>query len=190
MKNLLLLLCCVSLFSCVAQTYPMEADDNPAWIKDGMYFKDMNNNLNKFEGTWEYQDSTSKLTVILQKIEDYESSGYFSDVIVGNYIYEENGVEIINTLTNPAVSQGSNDIYHIEMFTFRNSSKIAGNFEDPVRSKWTGYTLYLTYNAPTRANSQPQLIWNVQIHEFYNPNGDVDAEQALRVPYLLTLTKI
>ena len=190
MKNLLLLLCCVSLFSCVAQTYPMEADDNPAWIKDGMYFKDMNNNLNKFEGTWEYQDSTSKLTVILQKIEDYEVGSALSDVIVGNYIYEENGVEIINTLTNPSVSQGSDDIYHIEMYGLSNSTRTIGDFEDPVRSKWTDYTLYLTYNAPTRANSQPQLTWNVQIYEFYNPDGDVDAAQALRVPRLVTLTKI
>ncbi|WP_438968583.1 DUF6705 family protein [Nonlabens sp.] len=190
MKNvLLILMICLGLYSCKAQVYPMERDDYVSF-DSGISFKDMNNNLDKFQGTWEYQDSTSKLTVILQKIEDYEVGNALSDVIVGNYIYEENGVEIINTLTNPAVSQGSRDMYHIEMYGFRNSSKIVGDFEDPVRSKWTGYTLYLTYNAPTRANSQPQLTWNVQIHEFYNPNGDVDAEQALRVPYLLTLTKI
>ncbi|WP_438968582.1 DUF6705 family protein [Nonlabens sp.] len=190
MKNLLLLLCCASLFSCVAQTYPMEGNDYPLYRKQGMSFKDMNNNLNKFEGTWEYQDSTSKLTVILQKMEDYEVGSALSDVIVGNYIYEENGVEIINTLTNPAVSQGSDDIYHIEMFGFSNSTRILGNFEDPVHSKWTDYTLYLTYNAPTRANSQPQLEWSTIIREFYNPDGDVDATQALRFPRLVTLTKI
>ncbi|MEN8816118.1 MAG: DUF6705 family protein, partial [Nonlabens sp.] len=165
MKNLLLLLlCCASLFSCVAQTYPMESDNHVS-SNPGVSFKDMNNNLNKFEGTWEYQDSTSKLTVILQKIEDYEVGSALSDVIVGNYIYEENGVEIINTLTNPSVSQGSDDIYHIEMYGLSNSTRTIGDFEDPVRSKWTDYTLYLTYNAPTRANSQPQLTWNVQIYE-------------------------
>ncbi len=190
MKNLvLIMLVCNCLFSCVAQTYPMEGD-TATWIEEGISFKDTNNNLNKFEGTWEYQDGNKKLTLMLQKIEDYEHGGYFSDVIVGNYIYEENGIEIINTLTNPATSQGSDDIYHIIMHGFRNSSKIVGEFEDPIRSKWTDYMLYLTYNYRSINNPQPTLTWNLGIQSFYNPDGDVDAEQALRVPKLLTLTKI
>lgn len=189
-KILLILLTCTSLYSCVAQTFPMEGKDTPLLIKAGMSLKDTDNNLDKFEGTWIYEDGISKLTVVLQKVENYESAGYFSDMILGNYIYEENGIEIINTLTNPAASQGSDDIYHIRMHGFKNSSKIVGGFKDPIRSKWTDYTLYLTYDLQDRLNPQPKLVWNIHIYEFYNPDGDVDARQELRVPSLLILTKV
>lgn len=191
MRHLLsLLIICSSLYSCVAQTYPMEGSNNPVWIDAGITLKDTNNNLNKFSGTWIYEDAGSKLTVVLQKVENYESAGYFSDVILGNYIYEENGVEILNTLTNPATSQGSDDVYHIRMHGFKNPSKIVGDFEDPIRSKWADYTLYLTYASSDRLNPQPKLLWNIHFYEFYNPDGDLDATQELRVPSLLTLTKV
>lgn len=184
------MLTCVGLYSCKAQIYPMEGD-SPAWIENGMVFKDMNNTLDKFAGTWEYIDANSKLTLVLQKLENYELGNAHSDVIVGNIIYEENGVEIINTLTNPAVSQGSDDIYHIEMFFIRDSSVIGGYFEDPIRSKWTTYSLYLIYHlSSVGSNSQPQLEWSIRIRDFYNPDDDVDAEQASRVPRLLMLTKV
>lgn len=192
MRHLLsLLIICSSLYSCVAQTYPMEGDDSPLLLEAGMSLKDTNNNLNKFEGTWVYEDANNKLTVVLQKVEDFESAGYFSDVILGNYIYEENGVEILNTLTNPATSQGSDDIYHIEMYGFKNPLKIVGDFEDPIRSKWTDYTLYLTFkNELNLSGSTTILEWYIRIHEFYNPDGDLDSRQELRVPSSLTLTKV
>jgi len=175
------------MYSCVAQTYPMESNDYVS-NETGVYFNDQNNNLDKFEGTWIYEDANSKLTIVLQKIEYFKTGSAHSDVVVGNYVYEKNGVEVINTLTNPATSQGSDDIYHIEMYGFRNPSKIVGDFEDPIRSKWAEYTLYLTYDGSHPANSK--LLWNIHFYEFYNPDGDLDATQELRVPYLLTLTKV
>jgi hypothetical protein len=167
----------------------MESDDYVSH-DTGVYFKDTNNNLDKFEGTWIYEDATRKLTIVLQKKEFFEIGSPHSDVVIGNYIYEENGVELINTLTNPAASQGSDDIYHIEMYGFRNSSKIVGDFEDPIRSKWADYTLYLTFDSSDLLSPQPKLLWNIHFYEFYNPDGDLDATQELRVPSLLTLTKV
>ncbi|ARN78811.1 hypothetical protein BST97_12880 [Nonlabens spongiae] len=158
-----------------------------------MIFKDTNNNFDKFEGTWEYVDATSRLRIVLEKIEDYEDNGYFSDVIVGNLIYEENGVEIINTLTNPSTSQGSDDIYHIKMFSIPRPNLIVGSFEDPIRSKWTRYTLRLIHGrviSMNNSNVTEQLEWGLQIYEFYNPDDDLDAEQAMRVPREVILTKL
>jgi hypothetical protein len=185
-------LCYMALLSCKAQIYPME-DNDVGLRKSGMSFKDINNNLDKFEGTWEYTDANIRFKLVLQKIEDYPSGSATSDMIVGNIIYEENGVEVINTLTNPSTSQGSDDIYHLELLFFKNPSLIRGHFEDPVRSKWTTYTLDLTHSINRSLNNSTaveQLQWSVQITEFYDPNDDVDAAQALRVPKELVLTKV
>jgi hypothetical protein len=162
------------------------------FIQDGMYFKDTNNNLNKFEGIWEYSDANRRLRIVLEKIEDYEDAGYFSDVIVGNIIYEENGVEIINTLTNPSTSQGSDDIYHLNMFSIKNPTRIGGWFEDPINSKWTTYRILLTHSVEMSMGgiAQEKLEWRIQPIEFYNPDNDVDASQELRVPRELILTKM
>lgn len=179
------------LFSCKSQIYPIEGRV-PSSTIEGMIFKDTNNNFDKFEGTWEYSDATSRFRLVLQKIEDYEDLGYVSDVIVGNIIYEENGVEVINTLTNPSTSQGSDDIYHIDMFDIRDSTYIRGFFEDPIRSKWTTYALRLKFSEVNDISLGliQQLEWSVVIREFYNPNGDLGAKQALRVPKNIILTKV
>jgi hypothetical protein len=170
-------------------------EDNDVGLrKSGMSFKDINNNLDKFEGTWEYIDANIRFKLVLQKIEDYPSGSATSDMILGNIIYEENGVEIINTLTNPSTSQGSDNIYHIEMFSIKSPPLfIRGYFEDPIRSKWTTYILDLTHSISRSLNNSTaieQLQWSVQITEFYDPNDDVDAAQALRVPKNLILTKV
>lgn len=63
-----------------------------------------------------------------------------------------------------------------------------GGFEDPIRSKWASYTLYLTYL--DTLSPQSKMEWNIHYYEFSNPDGDVEATQEMLVPYLLTLTKV
>lgn len=193
MKTILILIVFASLFmACKAQTYPLEGDYLP-YPESGIYFQDTNDNFDKFVGTWEYTDANSRLRIVLEKRERYRSGSAEYDMILGNIIYEENGVEIINTLTNPSTSQGSDDIYHIEMHAIPRPNFIVGSFEDPIRSKWTRYTLRLIYSMERSLNNSDvteQLEWGLQIYEFYNPDDDPDAEQALRVPRNVILTKV
>lgn len=75
----------------------------------GTYFKDLNNEFEKFEGTWLYENGNTSLKIVLEKVEmDYDGSDYYFDDLYGEYQYIENGVEQINTLGNFGLSpQGS-----------------------------------------------------------------------------------
>ncbi|TRW23345.1 hypothetical protein FMM05_14220 [Flavobacterium zepuense] len=77
----------------------------------GAYYKDLNNDLNRYVGTWKYTNGTTSLTVTLQKkvMQHIINApyGYYEDLVIGEYKYILNGVEKINTLplltsiTNP-----------------------------------------------------------------------------------------
>lgn len=66
------------------------------------YKKDVNNEFNKFEGAWKYENGTTKITLMLKKEEHYQASinKNFQDLLVGEYKYVVRGNEIINTLLN------------------------------------------------------------------------------------------
>lgn len=91
--------------SCKAQVInpvniiPIQNLDNVVNITENDYVKDTNNLLNQFVGTWEYNNGSTKLKIILRKeINDY--NGYYrEDLIYGEYQYIENGFEKINTLS-------------------------------------------------------------------------------------------
>jgi len=104
MKNILTIsILLLSLVSCKAQItiVPLfstqDIEESPNY-----YHKDVNNDLNKFVGTWKYQNGQDEFTVELQKklmINDNDGS-YIYDMIIGEYLYKKNGVIIINTLAD------------------------------------------------------------------------------------------
>lgn len=69
---------------------------------NGSYFKDIDNDLNKFVGEWVFQDGNKKLTLKFIKIinahTNFDKWNYYEDRLVGEYKYEENNVVIVNTL--------------------------------------------------------------------------------------------
>ncbi|WP_460220647.1 DUF6705 family protein [Psychroserpens sp. MEBiC05023] len=101
-KFIILLLAISSILSCKAQTIivPLGSNDNLEF-NTNYYEKDVNNEFNKFEGTWLYQNGTTEITFKLKKEEHYLSpSNYYTDMLVGEYKYIENGVEKVNTLSD------------------------------------------------------------------------------------------
>jgi hypothetical protein len=68
----------------------------------GTYFKDLDNEFEKFEGTWLYENGNTSLKIVLEKEEQKYSDGvgFYFDTLMGEYQYIENGVEQINTLGN------------------------------------------------------------------------------------------
>ncbi|MFL9843881.1 DUF6705 family protein [Flavobacterium rhizosphaerae] len=71
---------------------------------DGIYYKDLDNDLDYYVGTWEYVSGTTTLTIILEKriMKHFQDNynDYYEDILVGEYRYVENGVEKVNTLAN------------------------------------------------------------------------------------------
>lgn len=71
---------------------------------DGAYYKDVENFLNNFEGTWVWQDGNSALTFVFEKIESYHNTplnaNFYEDLLVGEFKYVENGVVIADYLAD------------------------------------------------------------------------------------------
>jgi len=93
MKKIFLILLFVPLFT-IAQVYqtikPMEGSGMPEYH---VYYKDMNNVLNGFEGVYEYTGPGFYFKMELKKI--FSNLDYFcEDVLVGKYQYIKDGVDI------------------------------------------------------------------------------------------------
>lgn len=106
MKHVIIILVStISFLNCKAQSpiYPL---DNWTDKQPNAYYKDLNNDLNAFEGTWLYTNGTTSLKIVLvKKIMSYNGKFYW-DLMIGEYQYIENGVEKINTLADLSLNLG------------------------------------------------------------------------------------
>jgi len=116
-KNTLLILIILGLYtSCKAQTIIVPIGSGEHIENDPSYYKkDINNEFNKFQGTWKYQNGNTEITLKLKKEEHYQLSNEynFEDLLVGEYQYIESGVEKANTFldfNNPNISGYSHKI--------------------------------------------------------------------------------
>jgi hypothetical protein len=98
--NILLLLFLTSYYSNaqIFEIVSLENRDYPS--REDVYYKDVNNLLNPFVGTWVYNNGTTSFKIVLRKITNFNNGHNFEDFIVGDYEYIENGVTLINTLPN------------------------------------------------------------------------------------------
>ncbi len=104
MKQLLNILLIFTIFSCKAQSIIKSLDGDgscPPYDID-CYEKDVNNEFEKFEGTWLYLNGATQITFQLKKEIRYQAfpNSNYEDLLVGEYKYIENGVEIANTLSD------------------------------------------------------------------------------------------
>jgi len=99
----------LALCSCKAQSPIVERDASFDGKVQGTYFKDLNNEFNKFEGTWIFTNGNTTFTLVLEKKEMvYDGSEFYFDELFGEYRYIENGVEIVNTL--PLLTQHPDNV--------------------------------------------------------------------------------
>lgn len=100
MKNLILTTFFLITINCKAQTPIIDIIDDDGSDINGAYYKDVNNILNPFEGTYVYTNGNTTFKLILvKKIMQYNSQ-YYEDLIIGEYQYINDGVEIANTLSH------------------------------------------------------------------------------------------
>ncbi|MBO3115313.1 hypothetical protein J4050_01055 [Winogradskyella sp. DF17] len=103
MKKRLIILVAITCFACKAQSIivpkgsGLEIQEHPNY-----YLKDVNNEFGKFVGEWKFDNGNSVIVLKLKKEELYQtnSSAYYQDLLVGEYKYVQNGLEIVNTLNN------------------------------------------------------------------------------------------
>ncbi|TYB78449.1 DUF6705 family protein [Bizionia myxarmorum] len=92
----IILLFIFSIVSCNAQS-PVLPLYNQNEIINGAYYKDTENELDKFVGTWINTNGNTSLTVIFEKKLQVYNDEWYEDLLIGEYRYTVNGREIVNT---------------------------------------------------------------------------------------------
>jgi hypothetical protein len=99
MKKIIVLL----LFCAISQAQtPILSLYNDSRNIQGAYYKDTQNEFNRFVGEWKYKNGNDTLIVRIIKKEmqfiDYGHISVYEDFLVGEYRFVQNGIEKINTL--------------------------------------------------------------------------------------------
>lgn len=137
MKQLFLFLIILSFWNCKAQT-PVKSLYNDPQEENGAYYKDFNNELDTFVGTWKYTNGSTSLTITLKKkVMQFFSDGdvnFYEDILIGEYKYIENGMEKINTLPQLLVDKDPYK-YNIvgNIFYEPTNKNLQTSFSDPNR---------------------------------------------------------
>lgn len=100
MKIVIFILSFVCVLSCKAQSPIIALETWNGEEQANAYYKDINNVLDTFVGTWLYTNGNTSFKIVLQKKTMYFNNVCYQDIIIGEYQYIENGVEKINTLAN------------------------------------------------------------------------------------------
>ena len=133
--------------SCKAQ-YSLQDYDDANDLPSGAYCADSFNDFNNYEGTWKSVVNNKEFSIILQKRAHvyYDFEDIYTDFLVGEYIYKENNVEIINTTSNlnTTVSLGNNitgnlfiqdnNDFPVCIGCLPNERRVQLYFKDPTRT--------------------------------------------------------
>lgn len=106
MKKIALLLNLFFILSCKAQQQtivPLENAEsyraNHLPVPDGVYFKDVNNKLQPYLGTWKGNYDDKEITIFITKIADPHTRGIIEDALQIKYVIKQNDIIIEDTRT-------------------------------------------------------------------------------------------
>lgn len=149
MKNLIKIFLTVISLNCFSQTPIIDIINKDGTRTTGAYYKDVNNLLNTFEGTWLYTNGNTTLKIIMIKKIQQFNGRYYEDLIIGEYEYKVNGVVVISTLNelnNNYSNQRSHSIDSNTLMTNNNrpictdcttnERRLGAGFEDPVQDSY------------------------------------------------------
>lgn len=179
MKNLYKIVFLLSFASCKSQIIPLYPLAN-SYSTSGAYYKDDQLDLNKFTGTWRYQNGNTSFTIVLTK----KTHSYFApdncyfDMIVGEYEYIENGISIINTipqLNNINIGDFNHNLYDGYLLFGQRSSLdpsiiiekgLTLGFKNPLRAHIEAYARIKYHDSAI-----PTLEFNlIQPTQFFDVN--------------------
>ena len=139
---------------------------------EGTYYKDLNNELNQFVGTWVYTEGSKKYTINFKKLIKWESTWgphYYEDLIIGGYKLEVNNQVIHNSIKTNSTFDNAN---LIGINFVKNENKYIIIFEDPLNCDINGKAVIEKNTA-----NPNQLIWKMRREFEMNPNFE-------KCPYL------
>ena len=129
MKKILILILLTSTLQSKAQSPIIDLSDRDGTRIIGAYYKDVNNVLDQFEGTWIFEEEFTILKIVLIKKTMSYHSGCYQDLLIGGCYYYKNGQTLINNL---------NQINTILPFEMNHS--IAGNQLPTTPTPFYDYT--------------------------------------------------
>lgn len=100
-KTIITFLLFISFINCKAQSPIIPRFNNGGTFGDvpGAYYKDIDNYLNQFVGTWIYTNGTTSLEIrFIKRTMMFQDNSYYVDDLFGEFRYVENGIEKANTL--------------------------------------------------------------------------------------------
>jgi hypothetical protein len=99
--KILMILSLVTYSFCNAQTVYDLTDPEPDLGTYNYYMKDINNVLDPFVGTWVYTDGGNTITMTLKKKIKVKTSSrsVFQDFLYGEYRFEQNGVVVLDYMS-------------------------------------------------------------------------------------------
>lgn len=100
MKNLKKFLMIITLLvSVITQSQTIKDINAFPWAEPGVYYKDLNNVLDPFVGTYLYNDpaTNTSFKIILQKKQGSLFHSFYQDMLVGAYKFIKNGVVKVDT---------------------------------------------------------------------------------------------
>lgn len=142
----------------------------------------INNNINKFEGTWQWVSGNDTLILKLKKL-NTSFDTYTEDVLMGVHKYVKNGVII-----EDALNRFDSIIINLKKRTvllYQNqgddTSKVIGSLKDLTKKKTNNLFLQFINGTP------PTLVWHLETAEgaFIDPNF----QYGLTMPKDIILTK-
>ena len=101
MKNyIFILILCAFYQQCSGQTEIINIkDQGKYWTASvGQYYKDIDNELDYYNGTWLYNNGNKSIKLVLTKKVKLYNGKIYNDVVVGGIEYKENNNTIVNTI--------------------------------------------------------------------------------------------
>lgn len=192
MKNIYNIILLFSVLICKAQSPILPLMDPSS--TQGAYYKDLNNELAKFVGTWKYQNANETLTIVLEKKTMFFNvdDNFYEDILVGEYRYNVNGIDKVNTLSNLNNNHINQYLYNIggsilidKYPVIPGSRRIEMYFRDPERDYLNKSIRIKHIDSPGNLPDKIEIKWTGDAIVLPNENSPIN----LRVPeqdYILT----
>lgn len=110
-KYIYLILLSFVIITCKAQSPVYDISEPHEGPKDS-YYKDLNGDLDGYDGTYIFTDGTTTLKIALKK-KVLSYGYYYQDLVVGELQFVKNGVEMINTIPNINYNYTDEEINHV-----------------------------------------------------------------------------